>query len=252
MIAMSHSANYQAHPRNRSQQMTRGLKVALLALGASIVLAGCAEDFPMIVEPQEHDYRQKHPLTVKTGTAVTWISFNGKSAVLGLSEIAKLGRYFASYIAAGQSTITITVGKEGVLKGVVDERIQALRTVALQEGLKARELRFEIADTVSAPDGPVAAKLGYLRYIAELPPCPDWSKDSVFSSTNTNHSNFGCATQSNLGAMIVDPADLVRMRPMAPSDAEIGDNAIRVLRVPAAPATTGTATGTGTGTGTTN
>lgn len=232
-------------------------KTKLLACGVALFLAGCSgEDFPMIVDQAEHDYRVRHPLTVESGTAVTWISFSADTAALGAGDISKLGRYFASYIAAGHGKIKASVSRHNISNNVAVERVRALQAVAAQEGIKAREIEFEIVPALTAVDGPVAAKLGYLRYVAGLPTCPDWSKDAIYSSSNTNHSNFGCATQSNLGAMIVDPSDLVRMRPMAPSDAEIGDSAIRILRVPSGvtsgSATTSTGTsGTPSGTSTT-
>jgi pilus assembly protein CpaD len=232
-------------------------KSCLCAAAVAILLAGCsAEDFPMVVVPKQHDYRLNHPLTVTSGSAVTWITFSADTAALPAGDIAKLGRYFASYIVAGHGRIKASVNRQNISEAVAAERVRALRAVAAQEGVKPREIEFEMIPTLQATGGPVSVKLSYLRYIAGLPKCPDWSKDMIYGNANTIHSNFGCATQSNLGAMVVDPADLVRMRPLAPSDAEIGDNAIRVLRLPsgttsgaAATSTGSTTTPTGTTTG---
>jgi pilus assembly protein CpaD len=56
------------------------------------------------------------------------------------------------------------------------------------------------------------------RYLVTLPPCPDWSRESGTDFANLPHSNFGCATQSNLGLMVADPQDLVRGRTLGPAD----------------------------------
>jgi pilus assembly protein CpaD len=56
------------------------------------------------------------------------------------------------------------------------------------------------------------------RYVVVLPPCPDWSRQSGTDFANLPHSNFGCATQTNLGLMVAEPRDLVRGRPLAPAD----------------------------------
>jgi pilus biogenesis lipoprotein CpaD len=56
------------------------------------------------------------------------------------------------------------------------------------------------------------------RYLITLPPCPDWSKQSGTDFANQPHSNFGCATQTNLGLMVAEPRDLVRGRSLAPAD----------------------------------
>lgn len=56
------------------------------------------------------------------------------------------------------------------------------------------------------------------RYLVTLPPCPDWSRQSGTDFANLPHSNFGCATQTNLGLMVAEPRDLVRGRTLAPAD----------------------------------
>jgi pilus assembly protein CpaD len=56
------------------------------------------------------------------------------------------------------------------------------------------------------------------RYLITLPNCPDWSKPLGRDASNTQSSNLGCATQSNLARMIADPRDLVRGRRLGPAD----------------------------------
>jgi pilus assembly protein CpaD len=56
------------------------------------------------------------------------------------------------------------------------------------------------------------------RHLVQLPPCPDWSRESGVDYANLPGSNFGCATQTNLGLMIDNPSDLARGRKLAPAD----------------------------------
>jgi len=56
------------------------------------------------------------------------------------------------------------------------------------------------------------------RYVITPPPCPDWSRRSGKDYSNQPHSNFGCATETNLGLMIANPRDLVRGRKLGPAD----------------------------------
>lgn len=56
------------------------------------------------------------------------------------------------------------------------------------------------------------------RYLVTLPACPDWSRETGTDFDNHTLSNFGCATQTNLGLMIAEPKDLVRGRPLGPAD----------------------------------
>jgi pilus assembly protein CpaD len=47
------------------------------------------------------------------------------------------------------------------------------------------------------------------RTKAVVPNCPNWSKAPTPNYDDTSTSNFGCAVNSNLAAMIADPQDLV-------------------------------------------
>lgn len=56
------------------------------------------------------------------------------------------------------------------------------------------------------------------RYLVTPPACPDWSRQSGVDYANKPHTNFGCATETNLGLMIADPRDLVKGRKLGPAD----------------------------------
>lgn len=56
---------------------------------------------------------------------------------------------------------------------------------------------------------------GFVRLIvrrtsASVPGCPDWRTNSESNFTGGASSNFGCATNGNLAAMVANPEDLVR------------------------------------------
>jgi pilus biogenesis lipoprotein CpaD len=55
-------------------------------------------------------------------------------------------------------------------------------------------------------------------WTVRVPGCPDWSRDPGYNPLNQPMSNLGCATLTNLGQMVADPADLVRGRPLGPAD----------------------------------
>ena len=56
------------------------------------------------------------------------------------------------------------------------------------------------------------------RYLVTTPACPDWSRKSGLDYANHPHSNFGCATETNLGLMIAEPRELLRGRDLSPAD----------------------------------
>jgi pilus assembly protein CpaD len=84
------------------------------------------------------------------------------------------------------------------------------------------------------------AILGIGRYTVTLPPCPNWSSPPSAEYTNAHASNWGCAAATNLGLMVASPADLVGGRTLAPADAVITSNAVKLyladkVKTPPAP-----------------
>lgn len=68
------------------------------------------------------------------------------------------------------------------------------------------------------------------RAVASVPSCPDWSVRDVNENVNTS-SNFGCAVNSNLAAMIANPNDLVLgQQGSVNSSASVANRAVRIYR----------------------
>ena len=73
---------------------------------------------------------------------------------------------------------------------------------------------------------PVAPQPGALTNVAvevtahlvQVPACPDWSADPGYDPRNLPLPNLGCATATDLGLMLADPADLVAGSALGPAD----------------------------------
>ena len=69
------------------------------------------------------------------------------------------------------------------------------------------------------------------RRRAEVPGCPNWNRPAQPNQDNKNMSNFGCAVNSNLAAMVADPVDLLYGREGATViDAATAAKAVNVYR----------------------
>jgi len=68
------------------------------------------------------------------------------------------------------------------------------------------------------------------RYVVTSPRCPDFSKPEADDYTNTPQSNYGCATNTNLGLMVANPADLVHGTPTTAADGEFSSRGIQRYR----------------------
>lgn len=57
---------------------------------------------------------------------------------------------------------------------------------------------------------PGSLRVVVTRASAYVPGCPDWSSKSSMNFNNATSSNYGCASNSNLAAMVADPNDLIK------------------------------------------
>jgi pilus assembly protein CpaD len=64
---------------------------------------------------------------------------------------------------------------------------------------------------------------------AVVPNCPNWASAGVDSAAMTD-TNYGCAVNSNLAAMIADPADLIHGKSDATTDTASLVRAIKAWR----------------------
>lgn len=74
-------------------------------------------------------------------------------------------------------------------------------------------LLSEAAPVTPAPLTPGSIRVVVSRMRATVPHCPDWSRDASNEFEANTSSDYGCATNTNLAAMIANPADLVRGAP---------------------------------------
>lgn len=89
-----------------------------------------------------------------------------------------------------------------------------------------------------SPDVPVttgAVPDGHIRVIvtrasASVPSCPDWASKSSLNPGNATSSNYGCATNSNLAAMVANPNDLIKGSSERVSDPASATRAIKTYR----------------------
>lgn len=71
--------------------------------------------------------------------------------------------------------------------------------------------------SAGAPVTAGAVQPGMVRVVvsrrrAQVPGCPDWSRPSQPNFNNETMSNYGCAVNANIAAMIADPQDLIHGR----------------------------------------
>ncbi len=69
------------------------------------------------------------------------------------------------------------------------------------------------APITAAPIGAGMVRVVISRTAARVPGCPDFTRTGSDEFEGSATSNYGCASQANLAAMVADPLDLVRGQP---------------------------------------
>lgn len=103
----------------------------------------------------------------------------------------------------------------------------AVASLAARYGL----LLSDSAPTTAGEVAPGTVRVVVSRSVATVPHCPDWSRSSQPEFVGSSMSNYGCATNSNLAAMIANPEDLIHGQdPTGGTDVRVSDKAIKTYR----------------------
>lgn len=148
------------------------------------------------------------------------VSFDADGAVMSEGEKTRLERFISDIDPTYGDVVTIEV----------DSSDQAHWDTVAGElkdlGLRVNRAATNNGGTPAEGD----ARVVVTRHIVNPPRCPDWRKPAYPDYKNTASSNFGCATATNLGAMIADPRDLVEGQEFTGPDAERASMAVRSYR----------------------
>ncbi len=94
----------------------------------------------------------------------------------------------------------------------IDDPLSSGSTRAAIEAVAGR-FGMLVGDQAPATAGainPGTVRVILTRSSAHVPGCPDWSAKSDTSLSNGTSSNYGCATNSNIAAMVADPEHLLK------------------------------------------
>ncbi len=188
----------------------------LLGLGA----AACAPTTgPLTAASNPSVYSVHQPVVQRTDFVLDVASAgNGIPA----AELDRLDGWFASIGLRYGDTVSID---EGAGYGAPNARADVAR-VAARYGLLVADAAPVTAGAV--PGGSVRVIAS--RATANVPGCPNWDAtgNGILSPQGTS-SNFGCAMNSNLAAMVANPDDLVAGRDASANGT--GRTASRAIRV---------------------
>lgn len=107
-------------------------------------------------------------------------------------------------------------------------------SAANRDGVAAVAARYGLLLDDGAPVTTGAVSGGMVRVVvsrmsASVPRCPDWSRPSQPEYQASSMSNYGCAMNTNLAAMVANPEDLIRGQ-VGSTDQRVSSKAIKSFR----------------------
>ncbi|MDB5696526.1 MAG: pilus assembly protein CpaD [Sphingomonas bacterium] len=162
----------------------------LAALTPALLLGGCGGTTNRGLESVHQPVVSRQDFVFDVATAG-----NGLAA----GEERRLGGWLGSLrLGYGDK---VSLDDPSGYRGVRDDVAQAVASYGL--------LLADARALTGAPVTPGSARVVVSRMKASVPGCPDWSRNASFEPDNNTSSNYGCATNASLAAMIAQPEDLV-------------------------------------------
>jgi len=181
-----------------------------ILLRSSIVLAGLLLGACGNLYPELRDYEATPKfVTAHEYTYGTDAEFPVNQASLSSEEAGRLASYIQRMAIGGHDRVNLVIYENGDMTPVVEGRIRAIQTILEQQNVQLAGVTWSPRLTDGDAD---RVRVTVDRYLISLPGCPDWTKSAMGTYDNQVHSNWGCATAMNLGAMIAEPYDLISGR----------------------------------------
>ncbi|MET0179626.1 MAG: CpaD family pilus assembly protein [Novosphingobium sp.] len=173
--------------RSRCRRLAQGVPVA-----AALLLAGCGG---------MSDNRSLESVHQPVIERTAWtLDLAGGPGGLGFDEPRRLAEWFASLPLSPGDRVAIDdpAGDPGTRATIA--------ALAARHGARVGPGPVAASEPWAAPG---SVRVVVSRTVAGVPGCPDWSDKSDAHLTNGTHSNFGCAVNANLAAMVADPEHLL-------------------------------------------
>ncbi len=206
-------------PKSTPVRAAALLRAALIAGVAAATLAGCTTNRQEIVGSIPDDYRVNHPIVIANQLVTLDIPVANETPSLGRDMASNIMAFGDRFMAGGGSVLTIVVPQGSGNAAAARYLAPQIRRALAHGGVPAQAI--QVGSYQSEPsDYEAPIRLAFDHIAAQTAPCGPWTDQLSDTRGNRNYAAFGCSTQSNLAAMISNPADLLHPRRSTPADAD--------------------------------
>jgi pilus assembly protein CpaD len=200
----------------------RGSTLASLGAGMiTLLAAGCATTPPMEGDQPARPLAtqaDRHEIKVNRIDEGMRLPVAANQAGLDQESAAAIIDYASFYRIIGRGPIEIATPAQGETAAASAQMAEQARALLIREGIPAERIAVVAYEDGEFPETPL--RLNFARYTATAPECaPVWEENIARSPDNRPTKSFGCASRSNLAAMLADAGDLTGPRQEDPIDA---------------------------------
>lgn len=196
-----------------------------LLFAAAMLISGCTPDAARWT-PAEAPKENKVDFIVMAHQ----VHFAPGTATPANGEAKALADFLNTVALSYGDQVTIDAGPQSgnaASDALAAKRIEDVSTMLRKLSVRAQPAQRPTIDGALTRDGVIVA-IG--RYVVTGPNCPDRSKPEPDDFTNNTQSNYGCATATNLGLMVANPADLLHGNTPGPADADFAARGVQQYR----------------------
>jgi len=204
--------------RNKTIRIAAVPKTAIVVAGC-LVLIGCQSQSQQPADLlASNDYRLRHPIVVTEAPETLDLPLGRSTRRLSGPIVGTISSFGTDSRQHGNGAVEILVPSGSANEAAVHAVTPQIRK-ALQQGGVSRSRISTRTYSVSDANADAPIRLSYPRMQATAGDCGAWPRNiGGHFNKNVDYENYGCATQSNLAAMVVNPSDLLTPRASTPSD----------------------------------
>jgi len=203
---------------NRTVRMRIASRSALVVVGCLTALGCQNQNQTPTSLLASNDYRLRHPIVITEAPETLDLPIGKNTRNLSGPIVGTISSFGVDSRQHGSGAVEIMVPSGGANEAAVHAVTPQIRQALQQGGVSRSRIstRTYAVEDASA-DAPI--RLSYPRMQATAGECGSWPKNIGGSfNQNVDYENYGCATQANLAAMVVNPSDLLTPRASTPAD----------------------------------
>jgi pilus assembly protein CpaD len=179
----------------------------ILTAGFGLMLAGCQYDEVVMDDYRPTSIGERYP--IKVTEAKTKTGIRAPRGTLNVEQANAVANFAIEARRSSAPKVQVVYPSgSGASKQLARQIAADLASRGVPES------RIWVTSYSGGATAPI--QLVLTRKVAVTRECGDWSEDLSYTGTNESFSNFGCATQQNIAAMVANPEDFERPREMGP------------------------------------